>query len=141
MIRLIEHSTNIGQFLIPVSSGLYALYKGDYIEARRLLIAAAAQKIQLVFLKHLFPRVRPNGLDHKSFPSSHTAGAFLGVGLSLAKYGLMAPSTLIGLIGAIWVGCSRFFTNHHWPSDVLAGAVIGLINGAIAGITNKGGSF
>ncbi len=124
--------SEIGQYLIPIASGSYALYKRDYAEALSLALCGAAQKAEVVFLKHLIPRQRPNGLDYQSFPSGHTAGAFLGVGFLASKYGL---SSLTGLsfIGGILVALGRYLTKNHYPTDLLAGAAIGLLNGAFAG--------
>lgn len=132
MSGLINLSAEVGQFLIPISAGSYALYKGDYKEAALLAFCAAAQKGEVVFLKYLFPKRRPNDLDDKSFPSGHTAGAFLGVGLLASKYGNTSP-TALALSGAVLVAYSRYLSKNHWPTDILGGASIGLINGVLAG--------
>ncbi len=132
MSHLTKLSAEVGQFLIPVAAGSYAIYNGDYSEAALFALCAAAQKMEIVFLKTMFPRTRPNGSDDKSFPSGHTAGAFLGVGLLAAKYGL-SPSASIAFSGASLVAFSRYISKHHWPTDILAGASIGLINGFLAG--------
>ena len=59
-----------------------------------------------------------------SFPSGHTATAFaLATSLSITypKWYVIAPSAL----WACSVGVSRMNEGVHYPSDVLAGAVIG----------------
>lgn len=133
MSTILNLSAEVGQFLIPIAAGSYALYQEDYAEAAFLTLFAAMQKAELIFLKHLFPRLRPNGLDYKSFPSGHTAGAFLGVGLLASKYGHSSSPTLCALSGAVLVAFSRYLSKNHWPTDILAGAAIGLLNGALAG--------
>lgn len=69
-----------------------------------------------------------------SFPSGHTSTAFsLATSLSLQcpKWYVIAPSFLYA--GA--VGYSRLYLGMHYPSDVAAGAVIGV---AFSWITYKG---
>ncbi len=70
-------------------------------------------------------RVHPYSIEHSpSFPSGHTAAAFaLATSLSLKypKWYVIAPSAL----WACSVGVSRMNEGVHYPSDVLAGAVIG----------------
>ena len=58
-----------------------------------------------------------------SFPSGHSASAAaFAVGASLEMPGLAAP---LGLLAAA-VCWSRVYTGMHYPSDVLAGAVVGV---------------
>lgn len=63
-----------------------------------------------------------------SFPSAHAA-AGLAVSSVLAR---MYPrlAILVVVIGAAG-GASRFMTLSHWPTDVLAGGVIGWLAGAL----------
>lgn len=133
MLKTVDLCAEVGQFLIPIAAGSYALYQGDYSEAAMFTVCAAVQKFVVVEgLKKNFPKLRPNEKDMKSFPSGHTAGAFLGVGLLVSKYGFSNP-TMTALTGSILVGLSRYLTKNHWPNDVLAGASIGLIHGVVAG--------
>ena len=130
--KALNLSAEVGQFLIPVAAGCYAIYKRDYTTAATLALSGVIQKGEIVFLKYLFPRLRPNGVDHKSFPSGHTAGAFLGIGLLASKYGYRSIATLSALSGAVLVAFSRYNSRNHWPSDIAAGATIGLLNGVLA---------
>jgi membrane-associated phospholipid phosphatase len=133
MSRIITQSADIGQFLIPILASVPILYTGvqrkDYSETAWLAVSVIVQKAVVEFFKYLLPRQRPNG-NMKSFPSGHTAGAFLGVGLLATRYGHSLP-TFCGLACAMWVGFSRYLSKHHHPSDIAAGAAIGLASGAL----------
>jgi undecaprenyl-diphosphatase len=79
-------------------------------------------------LSGVYPRVSPSDLF--SFPSGHTAAAFLIATL----IGHFSPILLVpGYIWALLVGVSRIYLGVHYPSDILAGLFIGLFC-AFAGI-------
>lgn len=63
--------------------------------------------------------------DH-SFPSGHTAAAFAAA-FALFLYHKRAGSA--ALILAVLMGFSRLYLFVHFPSDVIAGALFGLIFG------------
>ncbi len=87
-----------------------------------------------VILKKLFKRQRPCDLfkdfrahvkpsDKFSLPSGHTAAAFLMAALIAHFY----PSlTLLAFAWASIIGLSRVLLGVHYPSDILAGATLGL---------------
>jgi undecaprenyl-diphosphatase len=73
--------------------------------------------------------------DFFSFPSGHTAGAFV-VALSVAY---CHPSLAVpACLWAAFVGFSRLYLRVHYPTDVLAGACLGILSvkaGLIVGIS------
>ncbi|WP_207766086.1 phosphatase PAP2 family protein [Solimonas fluminis] len=74
-------------------------------------------------LKYAVDAERPNG-GPRSFPSGHTASAFMGAEFIRKEYGWGwgVPAYLT----ASWVGYSRVETENHYWRDVIAGALIGI---------------
>ncbi len=136
MHALTARSADVGQYLIPIACSAHALSRGQYIEVSGLAICALIQKVAIEALKTNFPRLRPNGLDCRSFPSTHSAAAFLGAGFLVAREG-STTTTIIACAAAAFVALSRCYTLHHHFSDVLVGASIGFILGALAGSASK----
>lgn len=132
MKSIIAQSGDIGQALVPALAGCYALSQKDYKEAAALGVISLVQTLAIPILKGLFPKERPDKTNRESFPSGHTAAAFLGVGLLFTKYGFFTAPTLSSLAGATGVGLTRYLTKRHWPSDIAAGALIGTFSGALA---------
>jgi membrane-associated phospholipid phosphatase len=62
-----------------------------------------------------------------SFPSGHTVSAFSFVVAWLALFGWWRTLPIVAI--AALVGYSRIAVGAHWPVDVLAGALIGLVGG------------
>ncbi|OOP74332.1 phosphatase PAP2 family protein [Clostridium beijerinckii] len=86
-------------------------------------------------LKHVVQRIRPsadipaiNLLISKplsySFPSGHTASSFAAAGV-LGKYFKKYAFGFWGL--AALIAFSRLYLNVHYPTDVLAGIILGVI--------------
>jgi len=66
---------------------------------------------------------------HNSFPSGHSADAFVcGVFLFyLLKHSKFSACRFLPLIYAFLIAISRVFISSHYPSDVLAGMAIGIL--------------
>ncbi|MFQ5823037.1 MAG: phosphatase PAP2 family protein [bacterium] len=77
--------------------------------------------------KIIVQRTRPNGENNLSFPSGHTSGMFTVASVLDKRYGYKVgiPSYLL----AGFVGISRIKMQKHFPTDVIAGAALGIIVG------------
>ncbi len=79
-------------------------------------------------LKQVVDEARPNGKDFDSFPSGHSAVAFMGAELLRLEY--KDASKWIGYAGyaaAVYTSLARIKHSEHWLPDVLAGAGIGIL--------------
>jgi hypothetical protein len=76
-------------------------------------------------LKMLVGRTRPGG-GKQSFPSGHASSAFAAASLINDNSGGVMGVSAYGL--AALTGYSRMDAQRHYPSDVLAGAAIGILS-------------
>lgn len=72
---------------------------------------------------------RPDGSNTRSFPSGHTATAFMTATMLTKEYGYKSKWVGFGSYAvASSVGLMRMANNRHWLSDVMVGAGIGVIS-------------
>jgi membrane-associated phospholipid phosphatase len=72
---------------------------------------------------------RPDQSDYKSFPSGHTANAFMGAEFLHQEYGHRSVwYSAAGYTTATATGLLRMTNNRHWLGDVIAGAGIGILS-------------
>jgi membrane-associated phospholipid phosphatase len=122
---------------IPVVEGTAGLIRKDdelFRNACVTLTAVALNSGITEALKYTIKRTRPfktypditkkSAGGSPSFPSGHTSGAFAlatSMSLSYPKWYIIVPS----YAWAGTVGFSRMDLGVHYPSDVLAGAIVG----------------
>jgi undecaprenyl-diphosphatase len=140
--RVMRALTRLGDTSSWVTVGFLLFLTGG--ENRRLALllglgAALATALSQP-LKRLCCRARPDrgaagftalaqNPDAFSFPSGHTAAAF-GVAAALAGEGQGLAVLALGLASAI--GLSRVYLGAHYPLDVAAGCLIGVVAGVLA---------
>ena len=82
--------------------------------------------------------LRPDGSDYRSFPSGHTAQAFLAA--SIVHTELRDKSQWYGVGAyalATTVGAFRMLNNKHWEADVFAGAGVGILSAHLAYLSHR----
>lgn len=80
-------------------------------------------------LKHAVPEWRPDRSDNRSFPSRHASWAYAAAAiLSVELSDRFAYTPLLAQTAANAVGMQRVISRRHYPSDVLAGAAVGLLS-------------
>ena len=84
-------------------------------------------------IKYTAKEMRPDGSSANSWPSGHTATAFVGATLLHKEYGLTRSPwwSVAGYGVATATGVMRVLNNRHWISDVMSGAGIGILSGEL----------
>lgn len=80
--------------------------------------------------KYSVKEMRPDNSTRNSFPSGHTATAFVAATVLHKEYGLTRSPwySVGGYAVATATGVMRVLNNRHWISDVVAGAGIGIMS-------------
>ena len=104
---------------------------------RYLASTAMSYAIMAAFvngIKYTAKEMRPDGSTANSWPSGHTATAFVGATILHKEYGLTRSPwwSVAGYGVATATGVMRVLNNRHWISDVLSGAGIGIMSGELA---------
>ena len=135
LVEVYTRLGNAGMLWIVLSAVMLRFPKTRKAGALSLLAMVLGLLCTNVVLKHLVGRTRPwidvagliplvNEPDPNSFPSGHTCAAF-AAGIIWAR---ALPRTWMrvgAVILAVCMGLSRLYVGVHYPSDVLAGAVVG----------------
>ena len=147
--QFVSNSESYLVVLIPAAMGTTTLIKRDDKLLRNAIVVIGATVVNsgiTVALKYTINRERPfvtypdikqkSRAGSPSFPSGHTSSAFaLATSLSLSypKWYIIVPS----FTWAGTVGYSRMYLGVHYPSDVLAGAIIGAGSAWLTHYVNK----
>ena len=122
-------------------SGLFILWLlgTEYWKLRAIELALGVLVTALIVMSVKFTvrRRRPEGdwgriyrsTDPHSFPSGHAARAFM-----LAVLALGLGPLWFGLLLSVWaplVGAARVSMGVHYPTDILAGMVLGFVMGVL----------
>ena len=111
-------------------------YEGRSDWPRLLASAGMSYGLMALFvntIKHTAKEMRPDGSTANSWPSGHTATAFVGATLLHKEYGLTRSPwwSVAGYGVATATGVMRVLNNRHWISDVLSGAGLGILSGEL----------
>ena len=89
----------------------------------------ALMVIMVHSVKFMHIELRPDSSSWNSFPSGHTATAF--VGAELLRQKLPSKYWYIGAVGYVAAATTaylRIYHNRHWLGDTLAGAGVGILS-------------
>ena len=143
-IRLVKYNfhseiDNYTQFSgIALTAGLkMAGVEGRSSWPRLFASSLASYGVMAAFvngIKYTASELRPDGSTYNSWPSGHTATAFVGATILHKEYGLTRSPwySIGGYTVATATGVMRVLNNRHWISDVLSGAGIGILSTELA---------
>ncbi len=114
--------------------------KGEHKFVKQLSLAAQSEALMIAMvrpLKYFTNERRPDG-GPNSFPSGHTAQAFMAATFLHKEYGHKSVwYSITGYTMATAVGTCRMMSNRHWASDVLVGAGIGILSTNLVYLNHK----
>lgn len=142
LLPVMRELTNLGGpaglTLITILVAGFLLATRKFATAALVLAATISGAILSNVLKDIFLRARPDIVPHlvfvdtASFPSGHamnSAIAFLTLGALLTRTQKRRAARLylvaIAILLTLLVGISRVYLGVHWPSDVVAGWIVG----------------
>ena len=106
------------------------------IATKAVLAGVLSRMIIVNIIRAVFPRPRPfieNGVNllmsysnEPSFPSGHAAFYFA---ISTVVYFHNKKIGILLFLASALISISRVFVGIHWPSDILAGALVGIFSG------------
>lgn len=107
--------------------------------AEALVAAVFVRFVMAEIIRRIYFRPRPFVYHHvnlfisysakeASFPSGHASFYFA---LSTIIYGYHKKAGIVFYCGSALIVISRVFVGIHWPSDILAGAVLGIVMGLV----------
>lgn len=135
LLDLIGDRIGIGALLLPWL--VWWLYRRYYAVLLHWLMGAGLLWILATGLKHWVKRSRPFAPDYLahswSYPSAHTMAAVVAFGLAAAFVAERLPAYRrnwpfwIATAITLLMGLSRMALSVHWASDVIGGALGGLL--------------
>ena len=93
------------------------------------LMSLSAMGGSVLIIKKLTNQYRPDSSAQNTFPSGHTATAFVGAEMVHQELKHTHPVlSYSGYVFATATGIYRMYNNKHWLSDVIAGAGFGILS-------------
>ena len=113
--------------------------RDDRVNLALIVLKSEAIMLSSVYIiKTLAGVQRPDSSDRLSFPSGHTAQAFLAASIVHTEFRDKSQWYGIGAYTlATSVAAFRMINNKHWESDVFAGAGVGILSAHLAYLSHR----
>ena len=107
---------------LPVATLGTELYRGDREGAWQYALSFTTTFLSTEVLKRVTHVERPDGSDHRSFPSGHAARAFSAAAYVRERHGLDVAAPLYAV--ALYVGYTRVNADEHRWTDIAGAALV-----------------
>lgn len=111
--------------------GTFGIKGKNNFKDKSIILATSflIMSVTVTSLKSITKVERPDGTSNNSFPSGHTANAFMGAEFLYQEYkDVSIWYGVSGYVVATFTGAFRMYNNRHWLTDVAAGAGIGILS-------------
>ena len=140
MMVIITTTGNYGYVWFALSIPLLIINRSRLTGLTMILAMLITGLTGEITIKHVVARVRPCNREfgkdllikhpaHYSFPSGHTASSFA---VSMVMFFMLPALFVPVVIYAVLMAFSRMYLLVHYPTDVIAGAILGVICGTAA---------
>lgn len=134
---------NAGIFWILLTVAMLILCKDKRVAWTSALALLFSLLVINVFLKNMVARARPCWIDTSvsllvknprdfSFPSGHSSASFASA-VSIVQYAAYRKPGIAAVLLAVLIAVTRIYIFVHFPTDVLAGALLGIVEALLAG--------
>jgi len=138
--KVLIGATYLGDGYLWGLTALGLILFGRPLDRQYILIALGITIINITvfrLLKYLFRRTRPyyvpplrelryRQLDSYSFPSGHATTSF-GLAFLISCFYPILPVQLAAYFVSSVIATSRVYVGEHYPSDVISGALLGIL--------------
>ena len=135
---------NSGIFWILLTIVMLILCKDKRVAWTSALALVFSLLIINIFLKNTVMRARPCWIDTSvpllvknpsdySFPSGHSSASFASA-VSIVQYARYRKQGVAAVILAAMIALTRMYVFVHFPTDVLVGTLLGIIEALLAGL-------
>lgn len=124
--------------LVPLATplvlkGLGLRSQSDWVNLMQTeAVAFVSMSLLTQYTKILIAERRPDSWSLNSFPSGHTATAFVGAELCRSEFSDYPWVGISAYAVATVVAALRIYNDRHWLGDVIGGAGVGILSARLA---------
>jgi membrane-associated phospholipid phosphatase len=139
--------TQLGSGIAALVIALLLYLVGEHILSYEFVLGSLTLWLTVELFKFIVQRSRPfirlaqarivgYRAIGRSFPSGHTSQVFFLATLTIQHFQLSVWIAILLYGIALFVGITRMYVGAHYPRDILAGAILGSVWGALIGLAD-----